>query len=167
MTTVFLSGSRKVTRLPKEVVDRLDSMIDSDLDIVVGDANGSDRLMQNHLNARQYRRVQIFHSGSVYRNNVGSWPAVQVEVEDGISGRDFYARKDRQMAEIADFGFVVWDGHSEGSITNARVLASKGKKSVIYVVPKHLFVVVRGSEDIDSLVAPSEITPDRQGALEF
>lgn len=153
MTTVFLSGSRRITRLPEDVALRLDAMVDGELEIVLGDANGADRLMQAYLDRKGYRRVRVFHSRASYRNNLGAWPSEQVDVEPGVTGRAFYTRKDKRMAEAADFGLIVWDGKSEGSLANARELAQLGKKSVVYVVPRRAFTVVREPAELAALEA--------------
>lgn len=166
MTTVFLSGSRKVSRLPKEVVERLASIIEGNLKIVIGDANGSDRLMQKFLDEKRYRNVEVFHSGPIVRNNLGDWPRVEVEVEAGVSGREFYTRKDKRMAEVADFGFIIWDGKSRGSLTNASTLAASGKKSVVFVVPRRSFTVVRTPDDLQSLSDALHTELEGQSTLE-
>lgn len=152
MTSVFLSGSRRITRLPATVVERIHAMIEGELDILIGDANGADRLMQVLLADLGYRRVMIYHSGDVVRNNVGGWDSVGVQVEAGIEGRAFFARKDRKMAELADFGFIVWDGKSAGSIANASEMTRLGKKCVMYVAPRHGFAVAREPRDVEQLL---------------
>jgi hypothetical protein len=40
MATVFIGGSRQISRLPAEVKTRLDAMIEKGVQILVGDANG-------------------------------------------------------------------------------------------------------------------------------
>ena len=39
MSTVFLSGSRKISRLSEDVIVRLQNIIDSGLKVIIGDAN--------------------------------------------------------------------------------------------------------------------------------
>ena len=45
MTNVFVAGSRRVSHLGADVRRRLDEMIQRELAILVGDANGADRLL--------------------------------------------------------------------------------------------------------------------------
>jgi hypothetical protein len=151
VTSVFLSGSRKISKLAPEVVERIKAMTDGELDILIGDANGADRVMQALLLELAYDRVIVYHSGDIIRNNVGDWRSVSIAVEPGVEGREFFTRKDRRMAELADFGFIVWDGKSSGSMSNALEMTRLGKKCVIYVGPQHAFVVVRDPGDVEHL----------------
>ena len=110
MSTVFIGGSRKISRLPAEVIARMDRMIAQDFAIVVGDANGADKAVQGYLASWSYARVEIFCSGDSPRNNVGAWPLRAVAVPRGARGFAFYTQKDRVMAEEADYGLMIWDG---------------------------------------------------------
>jgi probable addiction module antidote protein len=46
MNTVFIGGSRHVSRLPAPAKERLDNIVKSGFHIVVGDANGADKAVQ-------------------------------------------------------------------------------------------------------------------------
>ena len=46
MTTVFLSGSRHLSRINDKIRGRLENMTTGGLHIIVGDANGADKVMQ-------------------------------------------------------------------------------------------------------------------------
>ena len=48
-STVFVAGSRQISRLPAEVTSRLDTMIEKGFQILVGDANGADKAVQRYL----------------------------------------------------------------------------------------------------------------------
>jgi len=139
MTTVFLSGSRKISRISDAIRERLGNMVSKELSIIVGDANGADKAMQSYLAEIEYPHVTIFCAGDHCRNNVGQWETQTVSVPEGLSGRDFYAQKDKEMARLADFGFVLWDGKSAGSITNVLELLKLGKKVVVYFAPEKAF----------------------------
>jgi hypothetical protein len=43
VTTVFVAGSRQISRLPAEVKTHLDTMIEKGFQILVVDANGADK----------------------------------------------------------------------------------------------------------------------------
>lgn len=152
MTTVFLSGSRSVSRLDDAVRERVRRMMDQDFDIVVGDAGGADKAMQDYLAANGYRNVTVFCAGRRCRNNLGDWPARNIEGPPSLSGRDFYTVKDKAMAVRADYGFVVWDGKSAGSINNVLELVRQGKYVVVYLFSRRDFVVVKTVEDIATLL---------------
>lgn len=131
MNTVFVGGSRRVSRLPSQAKDRLDTIIDSGLPIVVGDANGVDKAVQKHLHDARYRAVTVFCSGAVCRNNLGHWKTNNVQAQKSAKGFEFYATKDRVMAREADFGLMIWDGKSAGTILNVLRLIREGKKAVL------------------------------------
>lgn len=152
MTKVFLSGSRHVSRLNKDVRQRMDNMIENGLSIVIGDANGADRAMQAHLAERQYRNVIVYFVGEAPRNNVGGWSERRVEGDPNLSGRDHYAQKDKHMSRLCDFGFVLWDGKSPGSVQNMFWLAAEGKKAVVYLVPEHHFHCLKTPDDVVDLL---------------
>lgn len=164
MTTVFVSGSRSLGRLNDDVRARLDNMIEKGHRIIVGDANGADKAMQTYLAGKGYSNVTIFHVGKSPRNNIGMWPTQNVEAGEQRSGRDFYAQKDKKMAVLADFGFVLWDGKSAGSVQNMLWLADRGKKLVVYLAPQHDFHSFSGEGDLlDFLAGCDEATIDEIG----
>lgn len=107
-------------------------MTDNGLDIVIGDANGADRAMQAYLFELAYQNVTVFCAGSHCRNNVGGWKSNVIVVDPTLTGRDFFAKKDQAMAAIADFGFVLWDGKSAGSIRNVFEMLKNQRKTVLY-----------------------------------
>ncbi len=92
MTTVLMGGSRKISRLPAEVVARIDRMIAQDFGIVVGDANGADKAVQSYLASRGHPQVEVFCSGDSPRNNVGAWSLRAVAVPRGARGFAFYTQ---------------------------------------------------------------------------
>lgn len=153
MTTVFLSGSRKIGRIGKEVRQRLDNMIENQLEIITGDANGADKAMQAYLASRSYKKIKIFYVGGAPRNNVGHWQAKKVENINKLKGREFYAQKDYEMSKVADYGFVLWDGKSSGSVQNMIWLVSNGKKVVVYYTPEKSFLTVVSEEDLVRLLS--------------
>jgi precorrin-6B methylase 2 len=51
MNTVFIGGSRDISRLPEEAKKRLENIIASKHRIIVGDAKGTDTAIQKLLHA--------------------------------------------------------------------------------------------------------------------
>lgn len=131
MSTVFVGGSRHVSRLPELAKTRLNNVVESRFPVVVGDANGADTAAQAYLSRRHYDHVTVFCSGPACRNNLGHWPIRHVAPPAGVQGFQFYAAKDREMAHIADFGLMIWDGKSPGTILNILRLVQAGKKGVL------------------------------------
>ncbi|MBB4955950.1 adenine-specific DNA-methyltransferase [Agrobacterium vitis] len=146
MNTIFIGGSRHVSRLPAEVKKRLDNVIASHHQVIVGDANGADKAVQKHFFDANYANVTVFCSGDAPRNNLGSWTTHRVDVPKGTKGFQFYAAKDREMAREADFGLMIWDGKSPGTVLNVLRLVQAGKISVLFNVPDKAAVNVKTVE---------------------
>jgi probable addiction module antidote protein len=131
MNTVFVGGSRHISRLPSQAKERLNNVIESGFPVVVGDANGADKAVQKHLLDAGYQAVTVFCSGDVCRNNLGHWKTSNVQAPKNAKGFEFYATKDRVMAREANFGLMIWDGKSAGTILNVLRLIREGKKAVL------------------------------------
>jgi len=151
--TVFLSGSRKISRLNEEIRLRLEKITSQNFTVVVGDANGADKALQSYLADIHYQRVTVYCAGEVCRNNVGSWPQKNIEVSSKLKGRDFYAEKDKAMAAASDYGFVLWDGKSAGSINNVLEMMKNGKPVIIYFSPDRSFHALKQADDVKQLMA--------------
>lgn len=152
MTTVFLSGSRKISRINDMIRDRVRKIMDQDFKIILGDANGADKALQSFLAESKYQNVTVFCAGTKCRNNVGAWATKNIDVPSSLKGRDFYTAKDRAMAAEADYGFVLWDGKSAGSINNVLELVKRGKCVVVYLSAKREFFTVKNPDGITSLL---------------
>jgi hypothetical protein len=153
MKAVFLSGSRAISRLNQEIRDRLTGIITQSFDILIGDANGADKALQSFLKENNYTNVTVYCSGGHCRNNVGHWQTYNVQVPAGSKGRDFYTQKDRLMAQIADYGFVLWDGKSAGSIENVINLLRGGKSALVYFSPDKEFISVGSTAKLKRLLS--------------
>ena len=153
MKKVFIGGSRRLSRLNKEVAARLDKIIKNELAVLVGDANGADRTVQDYLARRGYRKVTVFCAATPCRNNVGRWPTRQVAAPaDGRRDFAFYASKDRVMVDEADYGLMLWDGRSRGTLTSAVDLIRQGKPVVVYVSPSKRFETFMDVADLPRLL---------------
>ncbi|MGF1471644.1 MAG: hypothetical protein ACFB50_07880 [Rubrobacteraceae bacterium] len=153
MTTVFISGSRKLGRLNEEIRQRVQNIADQSFKIVLGDANGADKALQNYLRILNYPYVTVYCAGDRCRNNLGSWPTRSVNVPPNLKGRDFYTQKDKVMADEADYGLVFWDGKSPGALENVVELLKRNKKTLVYLSPKKSFYSIAAVSDLRSLLA--------------
>jgi hypothetical protein len=160
--TVFLSGSRTISRLNEEIRRRLEKITGQELNVVVGDANGADKALQAYLADIQYQHVTVYCAGDVCRNNVGAWPQKNVEVSLKLKGRDFYAEKDKAMAAEADYGFVLWDGKSAGSINNVLEMMKNAKPVIIYFRPDHSFHALKQPDDVKQLMMRVDVRDYRE-----
>jgi len=163
MTTVFIAGSRQISRLPPEVRQRIDTMIEKGFQILVGDANGADKAVQRHLVAKAYPAVLVHCMENHCRNNLGHWPTREVVAPPGARGFDYFSAKDRVMAEAAGYGLMLWDGKSKGTINNVVNLSRRGKVVVVYVAPTKSFQTVRSFADLTDVLEKGD--PSSVGRL--
>ncbi len=152
MTTVFISGSRKISRLNDVIRERLFNIIAQGFQVVVGDANGADKAIQNYFYEMQYQNVTVYCSGNTCRNNLGNWYVEKIAVPSNLKGRDFYTVKDKAMATRAEYGFVLWDGKSPGSFNNVMELLKGEKKALIYFSPLKKFYTVSNLSHAERLL---------------
>jgi hypothetical protein len=61
------------------------------------------------------------------------------------------------MAEAADYGLMLWDGKSKGTINNVVNLSRDGKPVVVYIAPKKQSVTVKAFDDLRGVLAQGEI----------
>ena len=155
-STVFVAGSRQISRLPAEVKTRLDTMVEKGFQILVGDANGADKAVQRHLADRSYANVLVHCMKDHCRNNVGNWPTRQVVAPRGAKGFDYYSLKDRAMADAAEYGLMLWDGKSKGTVNNVVNLSRDHKPVVVYVAPTRQFRTIKSFDDLKDLLAQGD-----------
>lgn len=176
MNTVFIGGSRHISRLPTQAKERLNNIIDNGHHVVVGDANGADKAVQKHFSDAAYEKVTVFCSGDKPRNNLGAWRTQSITPPKHVKGFQFYAAKDREMAREADFGFMIWDGKSPGTVLNVLRLIKAGKKAVLLNVPEKCPVTIKSGEQWSTFLAKCSVdlrtslrdraTPDEWGTEE-
>jgi len=152
MKHVFAGGSRKVTRLNAEVRERLDNMIEKQLAVFVGDANGADKAIQKYLSERRYSNVLVFCTAGECRNNLGGWPIRAVKAPHSSRDFAFFTAKDAAMANEAEVGFMLWDGQSSGTMVNVARMVSSAKPVVLYISPQRTFATLKSRQDLESLI---------------
>ena len=155
-STVFVAGSRQISQLPSEVRSRLDAMIERGFQILVGDANGADKAVQRYLADKSYPNVLVHCVRDQCRNNVGNWPTREVAAPRGAKGFEYYSLKDRAMAEAAEYGLMLWDGKSKGTVNNVVNLSRDHKPVVVYVAPTKQFRTIKTFDDLRDLLAQGD-----------
>jgi hypothetical protein len=141
--SVFVAGSRQISRLPAEVGHRLDTMIEKGVQILVGDANGADKAVQRYLADRSHPNVLVHCMKDHCRNNVGNCPTRQLVSPRGAKGFEYYSVKDRAMVDTAEYGLTLWDAESKGTLNSVINLVRQGKPVVVYLAPRESFRNVR------------------------
>ena len=152
MTKVFIGGSRRFSKLNKDVKRRLDNIIEKGFTVVVGDANGVDKAVQRYLTSKRHDKVIVFCMAGECRNNLGNWPTREITAAPGARGFAYFSTKDRVMVEEADYGLMLWDGKSRGTLTNVVDLVRQGRPVVVYVAPAKAFATLHEPEQLADFV---------------
>lgn len=157
MHSVFVAGSRALSKLNTQVKERLDNIVKQNFKVLVGDANGADKAVQRYLAEGGYQHVVVYCM-EVCRNNEGNWPTRAHSAESGRRhDRQYYGIKDLAMAKDASCGFMIWDGTSKGTLTNVINLVNAEKRVLLYSAPKKHFFTLRTTEDINRALSASGI----------
>jgi adenine-specific DNA-methyltransferase len=81
--------------------------------IILGDAPGVDKLVQEYLRSQNYPDVKVYYalwSGNGKPRNVTGFETV------GVAGS--YVDRDKMMCLICHYGLALWDGASRGTRDN-------------------------------------------------
>src|SRR4051812_18271180 len=152
MTTVFVAGSMNIKHLHRDFVDRISKIVASAFNVVVGDADGADTSIQKALIDMGASNVVVYCSGDKPRNNVGEWQVHNVFPDAAEGTRAYFTAKDIEMAKVADFGLMMWDAKSTGTLSNVIELLRRGKKSVVFVNKHKDFITVSTPIGLNDLV---------------
>lgn len=152
MTTVFIAGSMNIRHLDSEVQERIRNIVASEFEVVVGDADGADASIQQILLSLGTSKTTIYCSGNIPRNNAGKWPIRTVATKHMEGSRAFYTAKDIVMAEVADFGLMIWDTKSTGTLSNVIELLTRKKKSVVFINKEKRFKTISSVEQLEELI---------------
>jgi hypothetical protein len=164
VTSVFIGGSRAISKLNEALREKLDDFMDRGCTIFIGDANGADKAVQQYLASSGYERVVVYCMDRC-RNNIGHWPTSRIERPAGPRDFAYYAAKDKAMADDAKCGMMLWDGESKGTLNNIENLLGAGKKTLVYFSPEKTFYRLVTSDDLTQLVPrcdPQVIAAARQ-----
>ncbi len=153
MHKVFISGSMKIKNINKDVLSRIDNIINSNYQILVGDADGVDSSIQNYLFENEVKPVLVYCTGSQPRNNIGSWSTNNIETKYSPGTRAYFTAKDLKMAEDCNYGLMIWDTKSTGTLSNAIELLKKGKNSLVFVNKEKIFIKVKSVSDLEVLIS--------------
>lgn len=151
MTTIFISGSMGIKNIDQKFKERIDNIINSGFAIVIGDADGADSAIQSYLSTANAANVTVYCSGPAARNNIGCWPTKPVETRHQEGTRAFFTAKDLAMASTADYGLMIWDSKSTGTLSNIIELLTRDKKSLVYVNKTKTFFPVSAIDQFESL----------------
>jgi hypothetical protein len=152
METVFIAGSIAISRLDSRVKERISKAVGAGLSVAVGDADGADTSIQQHLASINAERVTVYCSGDRPRNNVGDWIVEHVYPDAAPGTRGYFTAKDLKMAAAANYGLMIWDAKSTGTLSNVIELLKAKKKSVVFVNKAKAFVTVADGQSLERLL---------------
>lgn len=152
MTTVFIAGSISISRLHARVQERINKIVSSNFNVVVGDADGADTAIQECLYNCQANNVTVYCTGDTPRNNIANWPVHRVYSKAKAGSRAYFTAKDLEMARSSDYGLMVWDSKSTGTLSNVIELLREKKKSVVFVNKNKDFVTVSDVSGLEHLL---------------
>ena len=152
---VFIGGSRAVSKLNAVIRARLDDLIKRGCTILIGDANGADKAVQQYLAKSHYANVVVFCMEAC-RNNIGNWPMRSIEPPGERRDFTYYAAKDLVMSKEAQCGVMLWDAKSKGTLQNMLNLIGAGKRTLVYFAPTKDFHVLANEQDLQNLLGRCE-----------
>ena len=151
MKKVFIGGSRKISKINIELKKRIDNIIKMNFTILIGDANGVDKSIQKYLFKKEYKNVYIFCAGDKCRNNIGEWEVKYIKTDLAKKDFNFYSLKDIEMAKETDYGLMIWDGKSRGTLSNVMNLLEKNKTCLLYLSSDNIFYNIKSFTDLHSI----------------
>jgi len=139
MDKVFMSGSISIKSLrDHDLADIVNSqVIKGNREILIGDACGVDKAVQQILAEQGCRSVTVYFSGEKPRNNIGNWQTRQIHNPENLTGRSRYQLKDKAMADDCDCGLMFWDGKSKGTQYNMECLDRLNKDYFVVCCDKN------------------------------
>jgi len=134
-TKVFISGSISIKKLPNKVKESILKIIDKNLEILVGDANGIDSLIQDFCKEKQYFNVIVYTIEFLPRYKADEkFNIIKVNVSKDIKkDRQRQQEKDKQMTLDSNYSLVIWDGKSKGSYANIIRAIDNNQKAKVYL----------------------------------
>ncbi|MBO7452588.1 MAG: hypothetical protein J6U54_19845 [Clostridiales bacterium] len=143
---VFVSGSSKTQdpeskyyrQLPETVKSALKDYVNQKASILIGDAPGIDRQVQDYLKELGYQKVTVFGPGKQVRYQADSnWKSKTYDSNYEPYSPEWLAKKDKAMSRSATEGLAVTlDEGSKATKNNIARLLAKGKPVKEYQLSK-------------------------------
>ena len=143
--TLFVSGSSHTQTkgdayyrksLPKEIKKELDSAMKSGKKIIVGDAPGIDRQVQDYLKRKRYKNVEVYGPGQKVRYSANSkWNTKPIDSGKYKPNTDEWrAEKDIVMSMTADeaLAVVLENGGAGATRANIQRMIDRNKDVKVY-----------------------------------
>ena len=150
--TIFLGGSKIINRLEDEIKEDLIDFMNCGHYIIIGDCMGADFQMQKLLAENGYPNITIYYSGDRPRFNLGNWKTKHVSSNKYLSDYERQKLKDNQMAIDSDFGYMLLQGQTKGTMANVHKLLEQIKPCYVMMHDKNgvydRTAIIRKEEDL-------------------
>lgn len=135
MSKVFISGSISIKKLPAGVLASLKRIQENNMTVLVGDADGIDKKIQDYFKKNNYENICVYSIYSSPRNlSSQTFQIKTINVKDDIrKERERQTFKDEAMTIDSDYSLIIWDGKSKGSYKNIIRALELNKKIKIYL----------------------------------
>jgi len=153
MHKIFISGSMRIKNIDREVINRINNIISSKFEIIIGDADGVDSSIQEYLKNISYNDITVYCTGQKPRNNLGSWRINTIVTDKKPGTREFFTAKDISMSKDCDFGLMIWDSKSTGTLSNVLELLTANKNSLVFVNKLKKFYEISNVETFENLLS--------------
>lgn len=141
MSSVFISGSIAVKKIPNEVEISISRIIEENMSILVGDADGMDAMVQDYCKRKNYKNVTVYSIYSSPRYKIPEFNKKHIDADtESKKERERQKAKDTAMTEDSDYSLVVWDGKSKGSYQNILRAIKNEKKVKVYLQPESRYL---------------------------
>ena len=138
---VFISGSITIKKLPSCVEGSIQRIKDQNLELLVGDADGIDTMVQNYCKRINYLNVTVYSIYSSPRYKVPGFNKKYIVVKsDSKKERERQNEKDAAMTMDSEYNLVIWDGKSKGSYQNILRAIENSKKIKVYLQSENKFL---------------------------
>lgn len=148
---VFVSGSSKTQfddnpyyrkELPNEVKKKLDDYISNGDKVIVGDAPGIDRQVQDYLHSKKYKNVEVYGPGkeAVRYSANPKWKTKLIDApEYEKMSPEWLAKKDKAMTKASTKGLsIILDEGSMATKRNIMRMLKQHKNVDVYELNKEV-----------------------------
>ena len=141
MSKVFISGSISIKKLPACVEESINKIMDAKLEILIGDADGIDTMVQNYCKKLNYEAVTVYSIYKTPRYKAQGFNNKYIVTQsDSKKERELQQEKDKAMTLDSEYSFVIWDGKSKGSYHNVLRAIDNNKKIKLYLADEECFL---------------------------
>ena len=139
MKKIFICGSISIKFLNETIRRELDNIIEKKYNVLIGDAEGIDKLVQEYLTNKGYKDVTVYYTGDKPRNYINDFNSKRVNYDEKLDKQSNKQRekqqfKDRKMVAECDISYCIWNGKSKGTYENIKKVLDSNKDIEIYLI---------------------------------